>query len=224
MPIKNNQLNIYLNNRQTDNQTSPIGTLVNTHSMTSNYKIGFTNYQKLGYINFVVESFNMDYGIPPSSEGHILGVDIVLKKNTLQINGHRDISFGDFNQLDIKYNFIDYEHSEFENNVDYFSVKLAKNTHHFKLEILSEMISIGTELEYRDFIPAGFYWTPNTDETNVSFYGYIKKNYKKYNVLGSFRIGHIIIDPKPNYTSYANLEVDEITKKKFFLYFFIFRF
>ena len=215
MPIKNNQLNIYINNRQTENQTSPIGTLVNTHSMTSNYKIGFTNYQKQGYINFVVEIFNMDYGIPPSSEGHILGVDIVLKKNTLQINAHRDISFGDFNQLDIKYNFIDYEHSEFENNVDYFSVQLAKNTHHFKLEILSEMISIGTELEYRDFIPAGFYWTPNTDETNVSFYGYIKKNYKKYNVLGSFRIGHIIIDPKPNYTSYANLQVDEITKRNF---------
>ena len=215
IPIKNNQLNIYLNNRETKNQTSPIGTLANTYSLTSNYKIGFTNYQKQGYINFVIENFNMDYGIPPSEEGHILGVDITLLKNTLQVNAHYDISYGQFKQLDIRYNFIDYEHQEFENDVDYYSVSLAKNTHHFKVELLSEIMSLGAELEYKDFIPAGFYWTPNTDETNVSFYGYIKKNYKNYDLLGSFRIGHIIIDPKPNYTSYANLEVDEIIKREF---------
>jgi len=215
IPIKNNQLNIYFNNRETKNQTSPIGTLANTYSLTSNYKIGFTNYQKQGYINFVIENFNMDYGIPPSEEGHILGVDIALLKNTLQVNAHYDISYGKFKQLDIRYNFIDYEHQEFENDVDYYSVSLAKNTHHFKVEILSEIMSLGAELEYKDFIPAGFYWTPNTDETNISFYGYMKKNYKKYDLLGSFRIGHIIINPKPNYTSYANLEVDEIIKREF---------
>ncbi len=215
VPIKNNQLNIYINNRETKNQTSPIGTLVNTYSITSNYKIGFTNYQKQGYINFVIESFNMDYGIPPSAEGHISGVDIILNKNTFQINSHHDITFGEFNQLDIRYNFIDYEHKEFENNVDFYSVLLGKSTHHFKIEILSETISLGTEIEYKDFIPAGFYWTPNTDETNLSFYGYINKNYKNYNLLGSFRIGHIIIDPKPNYTFYANLELDEIRKRDF---------
>lgn len=215
IPIKNNQLNIYLNNRETKNQTSPIGTLVNTYSYTSNYKIGFTNYQKHGYINFVIENFNMDYGIPPSQEGHISGVDITLVKNTVQVNSHFDIALGRFKQLDIKYNFIDYEHKEFENNVDYYSVLLAKSTHNFKVEILSKMISLGAELEYKDFIPAGFYWTPNTDETNISFYGYINKNYKNYDLLGSFRIGHIIIDPKPNYASYANLEVDEIIKRDF---------
>ena len=113
---------------------------------------------------------------------------IILNKNTFQINSHHDITFGEFNQLDMRYNFIDYEHKEFENNVDFYSVLLGKSTHHFKIEILSEMISLGTEIEYKDFIPAGFYWTPNTDETNLSFYGYINKNYKNYNLLGSFRI------------------------------------
>ena len=215
IPIKNNQLNVYVNNRDTKNQTSPIGTLENTYSITSNYKVGFTHYQKQGYINFVIESFNMDYGIPPSAEGHISGVDIVLNKNTFQINTHQDISFGKFNQLDFRYNFIDYEHKEFENNVDFYSVSLAKNTHNFKFEIFSEALSLGAELDYKDFIPAGFYWTPNTDETNFSIYAYLNKKYKNYDLLGSFRFGHIIIDPKPNYNSYANLEVDEIIKRTF---------
>ena len=215
IPLKNNQINIYFNNRETGNQTSPIGTLINTYSNTSNYKIGFTNYQKIGYINFVVESFNMDYGIPPSSEGHISGVDIILEKNTFQINSHYDISLGRFEQLDLRYNFIDYQHKEYENNADRFTVLLAKSTHHFKMEILSEIVSLGTEFEYKDFIPAGYYWTPNTYETNFSFYGYLKKKFKSYDLLGSFRIGHIIIDPKPNYESYANLEVNEIIKRNF---------
>ncbi len=47
------------------------------------------------------------------------------------------LSFGKFNQLDFRYNFIDYEHKEFENNVDFYSVSLAKNTHNFKFEIFS---------------------------------------------------------------------------------------
>ena len=46
IPVKNNQLNIMINNRTTSNQTSPIGTLENTYSKTYNYKLGFTKYNK----------------------------------------------------------------------------------------------------------------------------------------------------------------------------------
>ena len=51
IPVKNNQLNLMINNRNTQNQTSPIGELDNTHSRTSNYKLGFTKYNKDSYIN-----------------------------------------------------------------------------------------------------------------------------------------------------------------------------
>ena len=78
----------------------------------------------------------MDYGIPPSSLGHKNGVDIELMKNTIQTNLHKDILFGDFNQLDIKYNFIDYEHGEFEGNSS-SSVLLSKDTHDFKVQLQS---------------------------------------------------------------------------------------
>ena len=46
----------------------------------------------------------MDYGIPPSLEGHINGVDIKLIKNTFQANYHYDTSFKNFDQLDILVN------------------------------------------------------------------------------------------------------------------------
>ncbi len=116
IPMKSKQLNFILNNRQSGNQTSPLGQLENTYSKASNYKLAFTEYNKYGYINFIAENFIMDYGIPPSEAGHINGVDIELIKNTFQINYHRDISYNNFNQFDVSYNFIDYEHKEFENN------------------------------------------------------------------------------------------------------------
>ena len=64
----------------------------------------------------------MDYGIPPSEEGHINGVNIELIKNTFELNLHSDISVNDFNQFDLKYNYIDYEHKEFESNPEYLTV------------------------------------------------------------------------------------------------------
>ena len=51
IPIKNNQINLFFSNRNTDNESSPIGELDNTKSNTTNYKIGYTNYNKNGYIN-----------------------------------------------------------------------------------------------------------------------------------------------------------------------------
>ena len=90
----------------------------------------------------------MDYGIPPSAEGHISGVDIELVKNTFQINFHKDISLFNFEQFDVKYNFIDYGHKEFENNLDYSSVALSKNTNNLKVEFKSINSIMGTELSY----------------------------------------------------------------------------
>ena len=153
IPLQNNQLNVLLSNRNTKNQSSPIGELENTYSETSNYKLGFTRYNQGGYINFMLENFNMDYGIPPSLEGHINGVDIELIKNTFQVNYHQDISFNNFNQFDMKYNFIDYQHKEFENNLDYFTVFLSKNTHNVKIEFQSFNSIIGSEFSYSQFLP-----------------------------------------------------------------------
>jgi len=215
VPIRDNQINMTINNRLTSNQTSPIGELDNTGSKVANYKLGFTRYSNNGYFNFIIENYKMDYGIPPSIEGHINGVDIELMKNTYQINYHQDISLLNINQIDIKYNFINYEHKEFENNSDYYSVSLAKNTHNLKIELQSPQTVFGSELDYKQFTPGGFYWTPVTNEYDLSLYGFHEVVLNNFNLLGSFRAGYLSIQPNLNFKSYANLEVQEIKDRSF---------
>ena len=215
IPWKNNQINLIANNRSTSNQTSPTRELDNTYSETSNYKVGFTKYNKSNYINFIIENFNMDYGIPPSLEGHMNGVDIELLKNTFQFNYHQDILFYDFNQIDIKYNFIDYIHKEFESDFDDFAVSLSKKTHNLKIEFKSSASVIGSEFNYKTFLPDGFYWTPETDEIDRSIYGFHKKEFQHFNLLSSFRFGYLSIKPKIDGMYFSNLNSQEVQTRNF---------
>ncbi len=215
IPFKNNQINLLFNNRYTSNQSSPIGELENTYSKTSNYRLGFTKYKETSYLNFIFENFEMDYGIPPSAEGHISGVDIELVKNTFQINFHKDISLFNFEQFDVKYNFIDYEHKEFENNLDYSSVALSKNTNNLKVEFKSINSIMGTELSYKQFVPSGFYWTPRTNEIDFSIYGFNEKELDGFNLLSSFRAGHLSISPEKSNISFSNLDNEEVRNRNF---------
>ena len=214
IPFGNNQLNLVASNRDTRTQTSPIRELQNTYSQTSNYKLGFTRYNKRGYLNFIFEDYSMDYGIPPSLEGHINGVDIKLTKQTFQFNYHRDLSLYNFNQFDIKYDYIDYEHREYENNKDYFSVSLAKKTHNMKMELFSNDLIIGSEINFKKFIPGGFFWTPRTDEYDISFYGFYEKNLNSFDLLSAFRIGKTSIQPEILW-SFSNLNDEDVNIKSF---------
>ena len=214
-PIKSSQINILLSNRNTKNQSSPDGELINTYSETDNYKLGFTKYNKNSYINFVIEKFNMNYGIPPFSQGHIAGVDIELIKNTFQINYHQDISFLKFNQFDFNYNFIDYEHQEFENNLTYSQVSLSKNTHNFKIEFQSSNSIIGSELNYKQFFPGGLYFTPKTDELDLSLYFFNDKKYNWFDLLSSFRVGSLLIKPDQDNLDFLNIDNEEVQNREF---------
>ena len=215
IPHNNNQFNISINNRNTNNQTSPIGTLENTYSNTSNLKLSYSKYNKHNFLNFVFENFKMNYGIPPSYEGHINGVDIELFKNTFQINYHQDLSFGKFDQLDVKYNLIDYEHQEFESNSNNYSVALSKISHNFKMEIKSLESTLGAEFNYKEFLPGGFYWTPPTDELNIELYGFTENEYNNFDLLSSFRLGYLTVKPNQNNLSFSNLDIEDINKRNF---------
>ena len=209
IPLGNNQINIFASNRKTENETSPIGVLDNTKSKTINYKLGFTRYYNSRYINFIAERFNMDYGIPPTSNGHIDGVDIFLLKDSYQFNYHQDFSFGSFDNFDIKYNFHDYVHSEIvndeENSYDIFDlmaansyhVLLAKETENIKIEFSSSNSIIGSEYNNKKFKPKGFYLTPETEEKEISIYGFNQRtiNSLGLDVLGSFRFGYLSVEP-----------------------------
>ncbi len=191
IPIKENQLNLSLNNRNTKDQSSPIGTLENTYSKSTNHKLGFTRYSKSGYINFILENHNMDYGIPPNSDG-ISGVDIKLEKNTFQSTYHKDIAFYNFNQFDAKYNLIDYGHEEFESGNN-LGVALNKRTNNIKIELQSVNTIIGAELDYKQFSSGGLYFTPNTNELDLSIYTFNEKEFNNLILLSSLRFNHLSI-------------------------------
>ena len=207
IPIKNNQLNISFNNRDYENQSSPIGMLDNTNSITNNYKIGFSHYTSSGYVNFVSENFEMDYGIPPTSSGHTTGIDIPMLKKTYQVNFHKDILFKNFTNLDMKFNFIDYEHMEIipdsENLTDDYELLLSKKTQNLKVELNSRNILIGSEVNIKNFESDGINETPVTDEFDVSFYGfYEKESNSGYIFSSSIRAGYFSL--KPQYYNYIS--------------------
>jgi len=209
IPIKNTQLNLFLSNRDTKNQNSPEKELANTESNTSIYKLGFTKYGNSGYTNLMVENFNMIYGIPPYPQAHEDGVDILLLKNSYQINFHKDISFIRFSQMDIKFNYIDYVHVEMVNdeqnptNINQilenknFHVALAKTTQNYKVELSGDNIIYGLEFTNREFKPDGFYLTPKTNENKFSFYGFHESTINSLDIdfLSSFRIGRLLVNP-----------------------------
>ena len=227
VPFKNNQINIFLSNRKTDNEKSSIQLLDNTQSNTFNYKLGFTHYLKDSYINFKIQDYNMDYGIPANPGGHITGVDILLNKKSSQINYHKNMSLIGFRKLDIKYNFIDYIHLELvndeENNPNIFDaynqgdyhVAMAKETHNLKYELNSKNLILGLELNKKNFKPSGFYLTPQTKEDYFSFYGFRNENYAGLSFSSSFRLGYLKSVPKNSDIQYINIESSDMKKRIF---------
>ena len=204
-PGKNSQLNLSLNSRTTENQTSPIGTLKNTNSKTESFKFGLTLYDVNKYLNFVFENYNMNYGIPPTpgSIGHITGIDIPLDKKSFQIHYHQDILFKTITDFDFKYNFINYEHKEIiPNSFNDYELLLRKYTQNFKLEVSSSNLLFGSEINMRKFESDGINETPVTDEKNISFYGFYERQNNTFDILSSFRLGYFSI--KPSYYNFIH--------------------
>ena len=224
MPIKDNQFNFIVNYRKTDDQNTSKGLIKNTYSKTLNLKTTFTKYNENGFFNIVYQNYNMDYGVPPiPGGGAVNGVDIELLKNSFQINYHQDISWNIFDQIDIRYDFIDYAHEEYANSSSSFELALAKKTHTLKSEIQSQNLIIGSELEYKKFLPQGLYWTPNVDEVKLSLYSFINKKFNFFDLLSSFRLGSLSMKlnkDRPIYNnntglSYMNLDSEEVRDRQF---------
>ena len=239
-PIGENQINLLASNRNTQNETSPIGELENTSSHIDNFKIGFTHYYKSGYINYSLEDFNMDYGIPGSGVGHPTPVDILLNKKTKQFNLHIDprnitLNSNNFNSLDVKYNQIEYLHLEDKDghfdNMDIFEifsqgeyhVGLGKNTDYFQIELSSDLSVLGVEFERKEFKGYELYYTPDTQESGLSVYGFIEQNLPDLNfdILSSFRLNQLKVIPNTEDIDCENLDFDdngecnEVQKREF---------
>ena len=214
-PFRNQQIRFSFLNRNSGNQSSPIGFLKNTSSINNELAAGIAHYGDKERFGISFESLNMDYGIPGSEEGHIDGVDIVMKKITQKLNYHRDISFLNFKTLDLDQRFINYKHDEFETSQTFASVKLKQQFFSLQGKFSGADRAIGSLLQFRNFNAGGFYWTPDTQELNFAIFTFREKEFKNIVIQGSIRYEMLIIKPNAKNLTMSNLDPNMIKERRF---------
>ena len=213
-PIKNNNVRFSLNNRRAGNQKTPQGPLKNTSLNTTEGFIGLTRFKdhKRGTIS--IEHISMDYGIPGSAEGHIDGVDMKMKKTTQKLNYHQDIDLIGFETFDLDQKFIQYSHSEFELNQKNPSVKLGQDIFLIQTKMTGLKRELGGSIQYRKFKAGGFYWTPNTTESNFSIFGFRERKIFGLTGQGAFRGEYSIVNPETR-SDFSNIDRNDVNRKKY---------
>ena len=214
-PINKNNFRFSIQNRRTGDQMTPLGALKNTSMNTTEGFFGVTRFHdgKRGTVS--IEHVEMDYGIPGSPEGHISGVDMEMNKTTQKLNYHQDIDFKGFETFDLDQKFIHYAHSEFESNQKQPSVKLGQDILLLQSKMTGLKKEIGAAIQYRMFTAGGFYWTPNTSESNFSLFGFREKDIFGLTGQVSFRSEYSIIDPQNKGAKFSNIDEKSVEKKNF---------
>ena len=214
-PMNKNNIRLSLQNRKTGDQMTPLGALKNTSMNTNEGFFGVTRFYdgKRGTVS--IEHVEMDYGIPGSPEGHIIGVDMEMNKTTQKFNYHQDIDFKGFETFDLDQKFIHYGHSEFESDQKMASVKLGQDILLVQSKITGLKRELGAALQYRMFTAGGFYWTPNTSESNFSIFGFNEKEIFGLTSQVSFRSEYSVIEPQSKGTKFSNIDEKFVNKKIF---------
>ena len=215
-PMNKNDFRFSFQNRKAGNEMTPIGELKNTSLNNTEWFSGLRRHNDGRTGTVTIESVKMNYGIPGSPEGHISGVDLKMNKTTQKFNYHQDINFKDFETLDIDQKFTRYDHSEFESNKNFASVRLAQDIFFIQSKITGLKKEMGASVQYRLFKSGGFYWTPNTSESNISVFGFREKDLLGLTSQVSFRGEYSIIDPKVRKgAKFSNINGNSVTRKNF---------
>ena len=215
-PMNKNDFRFSFQNRKADNEMTPIGELKNTSLKNTEWFFGLRRYNDGRRGTVTIENIKMNYGIPGSPEGHISGVDLQMNKTTQKFNYHQDIDFKGFETFDIDQKFTRYDHSEFESNKDFAAVRLAQDIFFIQSKITGLKRELGAAVQYRLFKAGGFYWTPNTSESNFSVFGFREKELFGLTGQVSFRGEYSIIDPKINKGAiFSNIDGNSVAMKNF---------
>ena len=216
VPKNKNNFRFSLQNRTTSDQMTPIGILKNTSMDNTEWFFGLTRFNNGRRGTISIENVKMDYGIPGSPEGHISGVDLKMNKTTQKLNYHQDIDFKGFEIFDIDQKFIHYNHSEFESNKNLAAVRLGQDIFLLQSKITGLKRELGVAVQYRLFTAGGFYWTPNTSESNFSVFGFREKDVFGLTGQLSFRGEYSIIEPQKNErTKFSNIDINSVNKKNY---------
>ena len=214
-PMNKNDFRFSFQNRKAGNEMTPIGELKNTSLNNTEWFSGLRRHNDGRTGTVTIESVKMNYGIPGSPEGHISGVDLKMNKTTQKFNYHQDIDFNNFETFALDQKYINYGHSEFESKDNsYAAVKLSQDIFLLQSKLTGLNKEIGAVIQYRMFKAGGFYWSPNTSESNLSIFGFRQRNI--FGLIGqfSFRGEYSIVDPELG-LRYSNINSNNVNKKNF---------
>ena len=210
----NHQFKFSFLNRNAQDEKSSIGPIENTALSNDEITANYSYFGKNSRSTFSYEQLKMNYGIPGSPEGHIEGVDIEMNKNTQKINIHRDISFMDFQTLDIDQRYIKYIHTESEKGSSYPSVILDQEVFSLQNMLKGPKVNIGSLFQYRKFRAGGFYWTPDTKELNFAVFGLFETKLNELIIQISSRAEYLTVIPNI-YHRLSNIDTVDVVKRDF---------
>ncbi len=204
--------------RYAGDQSSPAGVLDNTSLSNSEWSFIYSYFGKAHRSTMFYDQTKMDYGIPGSPEGHINGVDIKMNKSSQRYNYHKDISFMNFQTIDLDQRYINYNHSEYVKGSNFASVSMGQNLFSLQGKLTGEQLTLGSLIQYRDFRAGGFYWTPDTEEIRVSVFGFLEREIKKLTLQASSRVEYLSIIPETSSLFLSNLNESEVVDRGFVIF------
>jgi len=195
VPIGDFVGNFEWNRRVASDTHTPIGILDNTELSNLNYSIGTSVIKPWGFIGASGGSYNSEYGIPGSPEGHIEGVNIILDRHRYDAQMEFRFSQHWIDKLKLQTAYTEYIHQELESNGT-LGVEFGVLTYNFSvLADLFENVIVGIWGEYKDHSTGGFYWTPHTREFALAGFYLSQQDFDKITLQGALRYDIRRVEP-----------------------------
>jgi iron complex outermembrane receptor protein len=181
--------------------STPSGQLTNTGIQTYNASAGFSYLKDWGYTGISGSYYQSEYGVPGGFVGaHPNGVKIKLDRKHFE--GKLDLHFEHpmIERTELRYSFSKYFHQEFESNG---SIGTQFSVLNYDLNWLTKLKpvwkfgegDIGLWSEYRDYVPGGFIFTPDTKEFTFATFLYENAVLGNWKLEASARMDHRIVHP-----------------------------
>lgn len=208
-PVLDFSLRGEISNRNTGNQKTPSGTLLNSGINTFNYSGGLSYIKNKIITGISYREFKTDYGIPGGFIGaHPFGVNIAMKKKQINFKLKYDVGSKYLENIEAEFSRVNYNHKEFEKSgligaefgITNYSADILFN-HKTSGKIKSGIA--GISFNHRDFDIGGFVFTTPAKSLNLSAFVYenIVIN-DKLSVELSLRYNYDEINPRDkNYNS-----------------------
>lgn len=188
------------NRRIADDIQTPLGTLGNTSLSTLNFLSGASFVKPWGNVGISGGSYQSDYGIPGSPEGHLSGVNIALDRQRYE--GQLEYRFDTapsagkgssfyspawIKKIKLQTAYTRYQHQELEANGT-LGVEFGVLTYNFSaMAYVLDSAIAGVWGEYRDHATGGFYWTPHTREFALAGFYLNQRNFDRFTLQGAIR-------------------------------------